>query len=704
MSAVVDFVEDVVGGVVEAVGDVVDSVVDVVKDVGSAIDDYVIQPILDDPLTAIATVAAATFLGPAAAATFGTNAAVGTGIAAGLGNTAAGLVQGEDFGEAVKGGLIAGATAWGGAELFGGAGAEGSAPAPTDALDDFLAANNNFVDVPMEASAAFTPPAEVAAPVYDFGPPPAEVAAPVYDFGPPPTEVAAAPTAAAPSPLESLTPAPTDSLDDFLAANNNFSNVDVTSPLQSLNTTAPAVDAPTFTSGLDTSFTPDYDLTSGMKPSTGLRVPEFTPADSFDIYGNANYSLVPDGISGGPGLQLPDAPNLARMGGGQGITADVQGLPEFTYSDASLDPTIRGTTDSWIGDSGKVYGNATPDVTVSSSGITPTPDTITYDATTNMGTPSVMDQLSSGNVLDAAKTVGSNAVDWVKANPWTAAGVGLTALQTLGGAGGPPSATPPPRGSTQDDNFKRSLDLYEYMRDRANYGGDLNKYGQTGGEHQFFQNTRFVPVPILGQNVLFQGNQPPQPAKMGGLIQMKHFAQGGMAQGMQGRPQMPQGGRQMMPQRGRPQMPQGGRPPMMQGGMMPGRPMSPQNAQGMPAQGMPQGRPQMPQRPRDPKMAYYQYGNPPVQAKAMGGLSQVHSMKIGGGADGRSDDVNAVLSDGEYVMDAESVAMLGNGSSKAGAAKLDQMRSELRQHKGKNLASGKISPDAKSPLAYLKGA
>jgi hypothetical protein len=143
-----------------------------------------------------------------------------------------------------------------------------------------------------------------------------------------------------------------------------------------------------------------------------------------------------------------------------------------------------------------------------------------------------------------------------------------------------------------------------------------------------------------------------------------------------------------------------GRPPMMQGGAMPQRPMMPQNAQG---QGM-QQRPQMPQRPRDPKMAYYQYGNPPVQAKAMGGLSQVHSMRIGGGADGRSDDVNAVLSDGEYVMDAESVAMLGNGSSKAGAAKLDQMRSNLRQHKGRNLAGGKISPNAKSPLAYLKGA
>jgi hypothetical protein len=79
-------------------------VVDVVKDVGRAIDDYVIQPILDDPLSAIATVAAASFLGPGAAAYFGTSASVGVGIAAGAANAAAGLVQGEDFGDAIKGG------------------------------------------------------------------------------------------------------------------------------------------------------------------------------------------------------------------------------------------------------------------------------------------------------------------------------------------------------------------------------------------------------------------------------------------------------------------------------------------------------------------------------------------------------------------------------------------------------------------------
>jgi hypothetical protein len=53
-------------------------------------------------------------------------------------------------------------------------------------------------------------------------------------------------------------------------------------------------------------------------------------------------------------------------------------------------------------------------------------------------------------------------------------------------------------------------------------------------------------------------------------------------------------------------------------------------------------------------------------------------------------------------MDAETVAMLGDGSTGEGARRLDQMRSALRAHKGKALARGKFSPNAKSPLAYLK--
>jgi hypothetical protein len=96
--------------------------------------------------------------------------------------------------------------------------------------------------------------------------------------------------------------------------------------------------------------------------------------------------------------------------------------------------------------------------------------------------------------------------------------------------------------------------------------------------------------------------------------------------------------------------------------------------------------------------------NMPVVAKAKGGaLSQMAYFAEGSGT-GRDDTIDAKLSDGEYVFDAETVALIGDGSSKAGAKKLDQMRQEIRKHKGKALAAGKISSDAKSPLSYLRGA
>jgi len=88
--------------------------------------------------------------------------------------------------------------------------------------------------------------------------------------------------------------------------------------------------------------------------------------------------------------------------------------------------------------------------------------------------------------------------------------------------------------------------------------------------------------------------------------------------------------------------------------------------------------------------------------RPQGALSQV-SYAVEGPGTGRSDSIDARLSDGEYVIDAETVALLGNGSTKAGAAMLDQMRQGIRKQKGKALARGKFSPDAKSPLAYMKG-
>lgn len=96
------------------------------------------------------------------------------------------------------------------------------------------------------------------------------------------------------------------------------------------------------------------------------------------------------------------------------------------------------------------------------------------------------------------------------------------------------------------------------------------------------------------------------------------------------------------------------------------------------------------------------YDNPvdeaPKQLARGGALNRLAR----GGGSGRDDTIDAKLSDGEYVMDAETVALLGDGSTTAGARRLDQMRAKIREHKGKSMARGKFSANAKSPLAYLK--
>lgn len=76
---------------------------------------------------------------------------------------------------------------------------------------------------------------------------------------------------------------------------------------------------------------------------------------------------------------------------------------------------------------------------------------------------------------------------------------------------------------------------------------------------------------------------------------------------------------------------------------------------------------------------------------------------VKGPGTGRSDDIPARLSDGEYVMDAETVALLGDGSSDAGARRLDEMRTNLCKHKGKKLSKGQFSANAKPAASYLKG-
>lgn len=87
-------------------------------------------------------------------------------------------------------------------------------------------------------------------------------------------------------------------------------------------------------------------------------------------------------------------------------------------------------------------------------------------------------------------------------------------------------------------------------------------------------------------------------------------------------------------------------------------------------------------------------GNKPTSIGALGLLR--------GDQPGQADKVPVAASHGEYVVDADVVAALGDGNTEAGAAKLDGMRKEIRQHK-RSAPTDKIPPKAKSPLQYMKG-
>jgi hypothetical protein len=73
---------------------------------------------------------------------------------------------------------------------------------------------------------------------------------------------------------------------------------------------------------------------------------------------------------------------------------------------------------------------------------------------------------------------------------------------------------------------------------------------------------------------------------------------------------------------------------------------------------------------------------------------------VEGPGDGQSDDIPAMLADGEFVIPADVVAALGNGSNKAGADKLYDMMHNIRRQARKGNPKDLPKP-AKSPLQYI---
>ncbi len=102
-------------------------------------------------------------------------------------------------------------------------------------------------------------------------------------------------------------------------------------------------------------------------------------------------------------------------------------------------------------------------------------------------------------------------------------------------------------------------------------------------------------------------------------------------------------------------------------------------------------------------------GQPSPGGQARGGLAGMNMRDPAQGAlslargpgGGQDDKIPALLSDGEYVMDAGAVADLGDGSTKEGARRLDTLRQNLRMHK-RSAPAASIPPKAKSPASYLR--
>lgn len=89
---------------------------------------------------------------------------------------------------------------------------------------------------------------------------------------------------------------------------------------------------------------------------------------------------------------------------------------------------------------------------------------------------------------------------------------------------------------------------------------------------------------------------------------------------------------------------------------------------------------------------------------AAGGKMRVDFRKgdaVTGEGDGQSDDIPAMLADGEFVFPADVVAAIGNGSTKAGSDKLYDMMHGIRSHV-RSAKPKDLPPEIKSPLAFLK--
>jgi hypothetical protein len=227
--------------------------------------------------------------------------------------------------------------------------------------------------------------------------------------------------------------------------------------------------------------------------------------------------------------------------------------------------------------------------------------------------------------------------------------------------------------SDYSDNEGEYSDESEYSDDSEYYGEEegMAEGGQPEGGLSASQTFYTFGKPVDPMENLYN----PQPAQQQPMPQQKMPPQAAQNQQRMA-PNQPQQGMPMGMPQGAPQGQNMGKPPMPQQNPMQTGP------QGLKSGGLPA------------------WSNVPVTA---GRLNFRSGAPVHGPGDGQSDDIPAMLADGEYVIDAETVAQIGNGSTKAGAAALDKFRENIRAHK-RSAPINKIPPKTKALTSYLKGA
>lgn len=327
---------------------------------------------------------------------------------------------------------------------------------------------------------------------------------------------------------------------------------------------------------------------------------------------------------------------------GSGITTKLTG--------GSWNDALKGAALSGIG------GEVTQGL--SDGGWSPTGGVQSYGSALNdfrmAGTP--ISQSAINNGLQAAGGGIGGALAPIGGYAGAVAGLGAMGADTPAAQAGPslPAQSP------------INLNVQPSNRQYHGYEGDYGHYGEQGGGmgHKFFDPVN--PMPVLNQ---------PAPVDIDPRLAMGEYARGGRVRGYAfGGPAGPLGGQ-----------------PLHQPGLR--GPQGPQMAPGpgVPGTGIGTASPRQQSLLNAVSQGYSAFakGGMVHRGLATAAIPSPAAMQgsVSGPGDGKSDNVPAMLSDGEHVFDASVTADAGNGSNNAGHKVMENIKTEIRRQARPSSAS-----------------